>query len=184
MTFSKDTSYLARLRRTSNFTVATVGELVKLVLNDLDVMKLDYQDQINALPATYLRKKSYTIGVADVSGCDYNFTSVANTTEQSIQLGATTIIPAASPVNSIVAKTLVALVGGTQTSDIGVGSGTDEYVAGADLSSLNAIASCSQVITPSASTSSVYFSVTPSANWSLLSAGKWKVDIFYIDNTL
>lgn len=122
--------------------------------------------------------RSYTIGVAGVAGCDYNFTSVGNANQQSIQLGATAIIPAKASVTSIIASDSVALVGGTATCNVGITSGSAEYIDTVTLSSLNATASSSAAVSAQSTASSIYFSITPSANWNTLSAGKWKVNIF------
>ena len=132
---------------------------------------------ISGLINVALGSFSFTIGVAGVTGCDYNFTSVANTTQQSIQLGGTTIIPASTVVASIVEQCVVALVGGTATSNVGLTSGAGDFISSFSLSSLNAITSVSAQVAASASASSVYFSITPSANWNTLSAGKWTVKI-------
>ena len=124
-------------------------------------------------------KKEYTVGLAGVADCDYNFTAPANATEQSIQLGATTIIPASSPVTSIVAKCNVGITGGTGTFDMGKASGDADYMPDVDLSATNAINSVSAQVVADASASSIYFSMTPSANWNTLSLGKWTITIYY-----
>lgn len=128
-----------------------------------------------------VRKFSYTVGLAGVAGCDYNFTSVANMTEQSIQLGATTIVAAYSVVSSIVASCSVAMVGGNATADIGTSSGSDEWLSAFPLSTLNATTSVSANVAASATAGSVYFSMTPDANWNTLSAAKWIIEI-YVNN--
>ena len=130
-------------------------------------------------------KLAYTIGVAGVAGVDYNFTSVANTTEQSIQLGASNIIPANSHILSIVAKCTDGLNGAaTATTDIGNTSGGDEWMSLIDLDDTNEINSVSTQVAAKAAASSIYFSVTPDTNWDLLTTGKWKVWIVFIDNSI
>lgn len=186
MGFNKNTSYIARLRRRNLADEATVREIVQLVLNDMGVIKDDYQSQIDGLVSgSALKKKSYTIGAPGVAGCDYNFTSAANMTEQSIQLGATTIIPATSPVASIVARCIAGMNGAiTGTVDVGLDAGTDEYMSAVNIDDTDEITSVSQVLTPSVSATSVYFSATPDANWSTLTTWKVKVDIYYFDGSI
>lgn len=123
--------------------------------------------------------RSYTIGAPGVTGVDYNFTSVGNANEQSIQLGAANIVPANSPVTEIVVKCTATLVGGTATTDIGLTSGSDEYISSYPLSISGDITSASAQIVPSSNTTSIYFSITPSANWNTLSGGTWKISIYY-----
>ncbi len=133
-----------------------------------------------------LRTVAYTIGVHGVADCDYNFASVANTTEQSIQLGATTIIPANSIVIIMIAKCTDGLNGViTGTGDIGTTSGGIEYMDSANIDDTNDITSSltSPLAVIFASASSVWFSFTPSANWNTITNGKWKIWISFIDNS-
>lgn len=150
--------------------------------NDLAMLEnqdIDLQNQINAIPgAAKLQKLSYTVGVVGVTA-DYNFTSVANTTEQSIQLGTTTVIPALATVSSIVASVTVAPVGGTTLADIGITSGSDEYISGFALSVLNTTTSSSAAVGASGLATSIYFSITPSANWNTITLAKWIINIYY-----
>lgn len=125
---------------------------------------------------------TYTIGLAGVAGCDYNFTAPTNTTKQSIQLGSN-IIPANSPVTSIVAKCKDGVTGGTAVADIGKSSGSDEYISQVSLSATDDIASISAQVVASASATAIWFSITPDANWSTLSDGKWAVSINYNNNS-
>lgn len=136
-----------------------------------------------------LRTVEYTIGVPGVTGVDYNFTSVANTTEQSIQLGGTAILPANSPTISIVVKCTDGLNGGiTVSTDVGsTAGGLDRYYNGvAGLGTLDAISAGNAFAAAvmSSSASSVYLSFTPSANWNTMTTGKWKVWVAYLDNSL
>lgn len=164
-------------RQKSGFV--TNQDLGDLTANDLKLIVA----ALNSIGGVYLKKVSYTVGTADTDA-DYKFTSVANMTEQSLQLGAAAIIPADSPVSSIVAKCEVAMVGGGSSSDIGKTSGSEEYIAGVDLSALNAINSVGQNVAPSVAASSIYFSATPDANWSTLTAWKVRVDVYYLDASL
>lgn len=137
-----------------------------------------YSSGGGASPA-FPQEKIYTVGLFGVAGCDYNFASAANTTEQSIQLGATTIIPALASVTSIIGTCSVAMVGGTATADIGITSGSDEYFAAVPLSSLNETWSSSASVVASGVATSIYFSITPSANWNTLSLCKWQIKVYY-----
>lgn len=161
----------------------TNDDIQIFVVNDLKMLEnqdIDLQAQITSLVTGALIKKlSYTVGVNGVTA-DYNFTSVANTTKQSIQLGATTIIPALATTTSTIATASIALVGGTAVADIGVTSGSDEYISGVALSSLNATTSSSAAVAASGIATSLYFSVTPSANWNTLSLAKWTINIYYL----
>jgi hypothetical protein len=137
-----------------------------------------------------LRTVSYIIGAPGVTGCDHNFTSVANATEQSIQLGSTTIIPAKSLINNIISHCVDGLNGViTGTADLGNTSSGSEYKTAMNLDDTNEIigavdSTSSFYSTVSISASSVYFSFTPSANWNTITNGKWKVWITYLDNSL
>lgn len=153
------------------------------VVNDLKLLEnqdIDLQAQINNIPgAAKIQKLSYTVGVNGVTA-DYNFISVANTTEQSIQLGATTIIPALASTTSIIVSVTAAPAGGTTTVDIGVTSGSDEYFSGVALSTLNSTSSSSAAVVASGVATSIYFSVTPSANWNTITLAKWIINIYYL----
>lgn len=176
MSINKDNFRTKTLSFQAKRALVDNGAVVEKVLFDLGTIA----DEVNSvITGAALIKKSYTIGIFGVSGCDYNFASAANTTEQSIQLGSS-IIPALSSVTSLIASCSIALVGGTATCDIGVTSGSDEYASGVALSSLNATLSSSAAVAASGVATSIYFSVTPSANWNSLSAAKWTVNFYYV----
>lgn len=130
-----------------------------------------------------LKTIAYIIGVAGTADCDYNFTSVANTTKQSIQLGATTIIPVYSPI--IITSVLCELgLNGiiTGTVDLGTTSGGTEIASGLVVDDTGEVSSTSAV--PRTTATSVYFSFSPSANWNTITTGKWQIWISYIDNSI
>lgn len=136
-------------------------------------------DYINAKEGFY----SYTIGAPGVTtapdgtAVNYNFVSAANTNEQSIQLGATTIVPAKCYVEKVVAYCLSG-AGATNISfDVGKTAGSDEWLSGVDIDDTDEITSAGEII-PNIAASSVYFSGTPDANWSGVTTGCWKVDIY------
>ena len=128
---------------------------------------------------------SYTIGVDGVADMDYNFDPNTNALIQSIEMGSS-IIPANSPVTSIVVKCTSALAGSgspTATCNVGNTSGGSEFISTISMSSLNGIISVSAQVAAGAAASSVYFSITPSGDWSTLTAGAWKIWITYSDNS-
>ena len=130
---------------------------------------------------------AYTIGIFGATGVDFNFASVANALEQSIQLGAAAIIPANSPIKTIVVKCTEAVeaagVPKTASNDVGNTSGGDEWISTIALETLNQIASVSTQVAAMAAASSIYFSITPGVNWNTLTKGKWKIWITYNDNS-
>ena len=139
----------------------------------------------SALGTTNLRTVVYTIGVAGTSGVDYTFTSVANTTEQSIQLGGTTIIPVKSPVIQLTAHCVTGLNGAiTGTGELGLTSGSNTYMSLPALDDTDEMAASPIGNVISASATSVWFSFTPSANWDTITTGVWKIWITYIDNSV
>lgn len=128
----------------------------------------------------------YTVGIPGAFNVNHTFTSAANALEQSLQLGLTTIIPANSPVVSVVIKCTEAIVGAAATTaicDVGNTSGGDEIISMVNMETLNQILSVSAQVTASSSASSIYFSITPGVNWNTLTAGKWKIWITYNDNS-
>lgn len=138
-----------------------------------------------------LKSISYTIGVAGTAGVDYTFTSVANPNEQSIQLGDAAIIPRDSLITSIIVKCVLGLNGVIAgTADVGISSGSDEYISAANVDDTNEFkatdgsSSYALGIQFSISASSVYFSFTPSANWNTITTGKWKIWISFLDNSM
>ena len=86
-----------------------------------------FGDLIDTITTNNLKTVVYTVGVAGVTGCNHNFTSVANMTEQSIQLGGTTIIPKYSIPSEITVLCITGL-SGIISGDIDIGrtSGSNE----------------------------------------------------------
>ncbi len=121
---------------------------------------------------------SYLIGAPGVTGVNYNFTSVANTTEQSFQLGGTTIIGANDAIVSIVVEGIDDMNGViTGTLDVGRTSGSDEYISSTPAPTSGNTISVGQTVYPSTSATSVYYSMTPSENWSTMTSGKWRITV-------
>src|SRR3990167_7726835 len=152
-----------------------------------------FEDLIDTLGLqNNFRTVEYTIGVPGVAGVDYNFPGGAldQANIRSVQLGGTTIIPENSPVIVIISKCIVGLNDAiTGSVDIGNASEGSQFLPGATLDDTDEIVSTDNSTVDittyvSASASSVYFSMTPSANWSTITTGTWKVWISYIDNSL
>lgn len=122
-----------------------------------------------------------TIGAPADVGVDDAFTSVANMTPQVIDLD----VPAFAHVLDVSVVTLTGLAGASSIEVIaGATSGTDEYVKTAEMAALNARAALADTafgVPLSAGASKVYFSFTPDANWSSVSAGRWLAMVSYID---
>jgi len=142
------------------------------------------QVTLNEVPFSNVKTKKFTIGAPGVTGCDFNFASAANTTEQVINLGA--IVPAMARVLDIKAKTLVAYVGATTlVAEVGHTSSGNQYIASATIMAENAIIAAASAaclaIAPVNSAVSVYVAATPGANWSGVSAGKTEIWVTYIE---
>jgi hypothetical protein len=140
-----------------------------------------FADLIDTALASNIRTVKYRVGVPGITGCNHNFTSVANTTEQGVQLGGTTIIPGKCNLIQNIIHCVVGLNTGTATTRLGTSSGGSEYGSGA----VDTTDEITRVATTaiSASATSVYFSVTPSANWNTLTTGTWDIYITYVDNS-
>ena len=140
--------------------------------------------QISSNSNTKTIEKS--IGIFGATGVDYNFASVANANEQSIQIG-TNMIPANSPITSIVIKCIEAIEDGggatTAINDVGNTSEGDEWISAISLETLNQIHSVSTQVAAKASASPIYFSITPGVFWNTLTKGKWSIAITYNDNS-
>src|SRR3990167_3707459 len=141
---------------------------------------------IDTITSSNLKTIKYIVGVAGITGCNHNFTSVANTTEQSIQLGGTTVVPADSVPLAILIKCVDGFNGAiTGVTDLGTTSGGSEFQGAFTVDDTNEfyqVIPGTGVSLASNSASSVYFSITPNANWNTITAGKWNIYLTYIDN--
>jgi|ERR1035437_5256184 hypothetical protein len=128
----------------------------------------------------------YTVGSAGNSA-NYNFTAPNNMTQQSIQLGATTIIPANSPVLNIVVKVTYDLAGTSDSLRIGTTSGNYNYLAHTafDIGGVNSmVLSQNPYNIVNSAASSVYFSMKPTGTtWDSFGDVVWKIWITYLDNS-
>jgi hypothetical protein len=125
-----------------------------------------------------------TIGSPTSVGCDIRFTPRADSAEQVIDLGFA--IPARARVVDICLFTDAQFTGAiTLVAEVGSTSSGAEYIGSATIYELNAVIAETNagafIATPSAIATSVFVSVTPGANWSLMTAGKVSVYITYID---
>jgi hypothetical protein len=126
-----------------------------------------------------------TIGGVGVAGCDFNFATAANQTEQSIDLGE--LLPAKSKLLDVLTFTDNVFTGAiTLVAKIGTASGGEEIMESTTIYAANAVTPSSGGIiaaVPSASAANIFLSATPGANWSLVTAGKVSVYVSYIDVT-
>lgn len=138
------------------------------------------------VPCTNVKTKKFTIGAPGVTGCNFNFTSAANTTEQVIDLG-NSVVPALARILDVKTVTEVAFTPDPTTlvMETGTSSSGAELIASATIKAANAITACAHTfalsVAPNAAASHVYCSATPGANWSTITAGKVAVYITYIE---
>lgn len=135
-----------------------------------------------------LRTRKFVIGAVGVAGCDFNFATAANTTQQVIDLGA--IIPAFCRVRDVVVVTKTAWAGTSITAftvEAGNSSSGAQFFADTDLIAADAIGQTAvgAGYTPTAivaAASKVYISAAPTGgNWAALLAGKANVYVTYED---
>lgn len=143
---------------------------------------------LNGVVFSNIKTKKFTIGAVGVAGCDFNFTSAANTTEQVFNLGA--VIPALARVLDVKAHTSVAFTAGATTlvAEIGNASSGNQFVASATILAADAIIAMANAaalnVVPNKAATSVYVAITPGANWSTIVAGKLDVYITYIETAI
>lgn len=120
------------------------------------------------------------VGVAGVTGVDANFTSVANTTAQNLDLGA--LIPAKCFVEYAMIECLTAF-GTTETLAVRLGTAStgQQLIAAADCNDAGAIIASAlgsnPLATPVAAATNIFLGATPSANWSTVTTGKWVIKV-------
>jgi hypothetical protein len=124
-----------------------------------------------------------TIGGVGVAGCDFNFATAGNTTEQVIDLGA--IVPAKARILDVNTFTNSVFTGATTlVAETGTTSSGNEYITSTTIYAANAITATANggvfVAAPSASALHIYVAATPGANWSNVTAGKVTVNVTYI----
>ena len=143
------------------------------------------QLQLNGYNFSNVKTLKLTIGAPGVTGCDFNFASAANTTEQNIDLGA--VIPALARVLDIKTHTEVGFASNLTTfvAEVGSAASGNQYIASGTVLARNAIraaaAGAALAIAPSASAGHVHVAATPGANWSNMVQGRLAVHITYIE---
>lgn len=141
-------------------------------------------DQIDTYKSVQTIKK--TIGGVGVAGCDFNFATAENQTEQIIDLGA--LLPAKARLVDIFLFTDDVFTGAISlAADVGLSSGGDELIASASIYADDAIIAAANagafIATPAATVQNIYVNATPGANWNLVTAGKVSVYLTFINVT-
>lgn len=139
----------------------------------------------NVASSIGVKSRAFTVGVPGVSGVDYNFTSVANSDIQSIQLGGEAFVPINSAIYKVISLCTDGL-NGAITANIKEGFTS----ASSDIADSNSLDDSGEGIVatvlggnPSAA-QSVWFSVTPSDNWDTTTSGSWKIIVSFVDTSL
>ena len=139
----------------------------------------------NDVACSNLKTVKVLIGGIGVTGCNFNFVTAGNQTEQKIDLGS--IIPALARVMDIKIHTEVGFHSNTTTlvATVGNQSAGHEFVGSATILALNAINSMAanhfMTVAPSAVASKVWVNATPGANWSTATLGRIAVYITYLE---
>jgi hypothetical protein len=140
---------------------------------------------LNGVQCSNVKTIKLTIGGVGVTGCDFNFVTAANTSEQIINLGA--VIPALARVVDVKTHTETGFHANSTTlvAEIGNSSSGHEFVGSATIMALNAVNKMAHdhffTVAPAAAASNVYVAATPGANWSNATLGKVAVYITYIE---
>ena len=128
-----------------------------------------------------------TIGAIGVAGCDFNFATAANTTQQVIDLGS--IVPARARVIDVIMQTDVTWAGTSITAftcEAGNASSGNQFFADTDIITAGLIAQTAvgagfTLVAVNAAATKVYIGGAPTGgNWSALLAGKATVYVTYI----
>jgi len=125
-----------------------------------------------------------TIGGVGVTGCDFNFTSAANTSAQPIDLGS--IIPARARILDCYTVTDAAFTGATSLGiTVGTATGGNQIITTADSVAKDfvhpMVHATTLSITPLVTTGHIWVGGTPGANWSGVTAGKLSVYVTFLD---
>lgn len=148
----------------------------------MDLTQLTHQ----GIPFSNVKTVKKSIGGVGVAGCDFNFATAANTTEQVIDLGA--IVPANARVLDVKTVTEVAFAGTNLSAlvmETGNSSSGAQFIASATIMAKDAITAANLTtmnVAPAAAASKVYCAATPTgANWAAVLAGKVSVYVTYIE---
>jgi hypothetical protein len=139
-----------------------------------------------SLTTLVLKTVKKTVGGVGVAGCDFNFVTAANTTEQPIDLGA--IVPAKARVLDIMTFTNSVFTGATTlVATVGNVTGGNQFITSTTIYAASAITAMAvaswPMVVPNAAATHVWINGTPGANWSNVTAGKVTVYVTYIDVT-
>lgn len=134
--------------------------------------------------SSIIRTKAVTVGHPGETTTDYAYTSAANTTEQTLSIGA--IVPPYARVLDVTVICTETITSSTWQADVGVSAGGAELLetaAACDAAAevLGGDAAGAFNLAVSASAQTVYLNGTPGANWSGMLAGEWLVTVTYLD---
>lgn len=138
----------------------------------------------NSVPFSNVKTVKKTIGAPGVAGCDFNWTSAANTTAQNLDLGS--IIPAFARVLEVRARVIATHTGGVSLAiTAGNASTGEQFLASVQAFTLNVVVgtllALLWTVAPTNAASKVFIGAVPGANWSLMTVGKMEVSITYIE---
>ena len=139
---------------------------------------------LNSVAFSNIKTVKKTIGGVGVAGCDFNFATAANTTEQVIDLGS--IVPANARVLDVKSVTNATFTGATTlVAEAGNASSGAQFIASASIYTAAEITAVTHTlglnVAPVAAASKVYVAATPSSNWSGVTAGKVTYYITFIE---
>lgn len=139
-------------------------------------------DKLDTYKSVQTVKK--TIGGVGVAGCDFNFATAADQTEQPIDLGS--IIPARARIISVSLFSEAEFTGAISLGcKVGVGSGGDGILTSTNMFSATAVGDSGLLTSfaPTRVAEKIWVSATPGANWSNVTAGKVSVYVTFINVT-
>jgi len=172
---------MSKVTLSLSLTQLAVKKHLKTFVSALNAMftELYANDQL-------MKTVKVTIGAVGVSGCDHNFTTAANYTEQVIDFGH--VLPARAKVVDITSVTDAAFTACTTlVAEVGASSSGAEYVTSASIKALGAITTMSHALSlavaPVDAVAHVFVAATPDSGttWAALTAGKVSYYITYID---
>ncbi len=172
------------IKLTQNEVVFQVTEGVKDASNVIGDGK--------AIPYFNVKTLKYSVGLAGISGVDYNFSSIPGHAAQTVFLGGIEIIPQRSRVIDVIVICTEDLSMGAATATVSVGStsGGTDYINAATVDDVGEMAGLTAGSAPIAvlsnSPTGVYFTVDPDTAWNdpSMQTGSWEIYITYIDNSI
>lgn len=139
---------------------------------------------LNDIAFSTVKTVKKTIGAPGVAGCDFNWTSAANTSAQNIDLGS--IIPAFARVLEVRIKVTATHTGGVSLAvTAGNASAGAQFLASVQAFTLDVVVgtlvALLWTVAPTNAASKVWIGGTPGANWSLMTVGQLEVHVTYIE---